>query len=98
MNKIPKKAGETFKLYYDDDIGAYIIDYYKNESIPLNGWLKHCINCYAITSKYVIFDYMENKKIAISLCPRCNKNIKYKRINLLMDKINKNNKCKFCLC
>ena len=101
MKKIPKKAEGTFRLYYDDDINVYIIDYYKNKSLPLNGWLKPCINCYGIISKYVIFDY-NNQKIAISLCSRCNKNINYKRIYLLMDKIDEmyeiDNECKFCLC
>ena len=100
MDKIPKKAEETFRLYYDNDINAYIIDYYKNKSFPLNGWLKLCINCYKITSKYMIFDY-KNQKIAISLCSGCNKDINYKRIYLLMDKIDErceiDNGCKFCL-
>lgn len=101
MNKIPKRAGETFKLYYDNDIKAYIVDYYNNESLPLNGWLKPCVNCYNITSKYVIFGY-KNQEIAISLCSKCSKNINYKRIYMLMDKIDEmneiDNECKFCLC
>ena len=103
MNKIPKKARESFDLYYDDDKGIFIIDYYKNESLPLNGWLKPCINCYSITSNYIIFNY-NDREIEISLCRLCNKNKykNYKRINFLMDKIEENEEinkfCESCLC
>ena len=100
MNKIPKKAKKTFYLYYDEDKGIYIIDYYKNKSLPLNGWFKPCVNCNNITSKYIIFNY-NDRKIEISLCHLCNKNIynSYKRIYWLMDKIeeeNEINKCCYC--
>ena len=78
-----------------------IVDYYKNVSLPLNGWLKPCINCYSITSNYIIFNY-NDREIEISMCDLCKKNNKYKckkRIYMLMDKIeemNEINKC--CLC
>ena len=98
MNKIPKKARKTFDLYYDNDKETYIIDYYKNKSFPLNGWLKPCINCYNITSNYIIFNY-NDRKIEISLCNLCKKKNKYKcwkRIYMLMDKIEEKNKIKIC--
>lgn len=103
MNIIPKKAKETFQLYYDDDREIYIIDYYVNKSLPLNGWLKPCVNCYTITSKYFMFNY-NDRKIEISLCNQCDIKKKkiYKRIYRLMDIIKEENKlnkyCKICLC
>ena len=71
--KIPFVATKSFEIYHDDDYKAYIIDYYKRDNLPLNGWIKPCIECNSFSSQHIFYRYSNNIKILISLCRTCRK-------------------------
>ena len=71
--KIPSVATKSFEIYYDNDYKAYIIDYYKRDNLPLNGWIKPCINCENFSSQHIIYRYDSRIKILISFCKVCRK-------------------------
>ena len=67
---IPLQANKTYKIYYCHDYEAYIVDNYISESLPLDGWIKCCINCETYTSKYIIRHYL-GEPIVINVCNNC---------------------------
>ena len=71
--KIPSRATESYENYYDDDYKAYIIDYYERNNLPLNGWIKPCINCGNFSSQHIIYRYDCRIKLLVSLCKGCRK-------------------------
>ena len=67
---IPYLSNGDGKLYYSKLHKKYILDYYINKSLPLNGWFKECIFCYTITGRYI--DYIYKKKLLmIPICKNC---------------------------
>jgi hypothetical protein len=91
MSVIPKYASGTFLIYYCDDYKGHLVDYYKNKSFPLNGWLKFCIMCRCVTSKFEKYKIKHTKEVIIvNICPRCQKmekEDKNKYISIFIDKI-----------
>jgi len=86
---IPEKANKTYKIYYCPDYEAYIVDDYIYKSLPLNGWIKLCINCRVQTSKYIVRSYL-GKPFVINVCSNCRKLKQMAvdiRISRLLDKI-----------
>lgn len=69
---IPIKAKKSYKIFYCYDYDAYIIDDYISETLPLNGWIKFCINCRTRTSKYIIRHYL-GEPFVINICNCCKK-------------------------
>ena len=74
---IPDYSNYRCSGYFSSIKNAYILDYYNNLSLPLNGWLKNCINCYKICSQYIYIDY-KLRRIIIPICYDCQK---YKNID-----------------
>lgn len=91
----PKIAYKTYKIYYDKDYKSYIIDYYKNKSFPLNGWLKPCLICCQIMSNYEKYRIINTSEVLIvNICKDCVKiknKRKYKYISELVDRVIINN-------
>jgi len=88
---IPYNAKKTNNIYYSDLFEAHIIDYYRNKSFPLNGWIKECIICDSPTGKFVKKNHFFVKNIIIPLCKHCQKK-KYKyKIYEFLGKIKKKN-------
>ena len=88
--EIPEIATRSFNIYFSKDYDAYIIDYYISKTLPLNGWIKPCINCNTYTSKYIIKSIAESK-FAINLCKSCQFNDKIDdKIDKLLLYITKN--------
>lgn len=86
---IPKQANKTYKIYYCRDYDAYIVDNYISENLPLNGWIKFCINCEIQTSKYIISHYF-GKSFVINICHNCKRKNQIEtdiNISRLFDKI-----------
>ena len=86
---IPEQANKTYKIYYCPDYEAYIVDNYVSENLPLNGWIKFCINCGTYTSKYIIRAYLD-EPLVINVCNNCRKRKQMAvdiRISKLFDKI-----------
>ena len=69
---IPYNAVNSGNIYFSNLLDCYIIDYYINDSLPLNGWFKECIICYMITgnSNYIKYK-LDKKKISIPICKNC---------------------------
>lgn len=91
----PKIAYKTYKIYYDKDYKCYIIDYYKNKSFPLNGWLKPCLICCQIMSNYEKYRIINTGEVLIvNICKNCVKikdKRKYRYISELVDRVIINN-------
>jgi len=86
---IPKQANKTYKIYYCHVYDAYIVDNYISENLPLNGWIKFCINCEIHTSKYIIRHYL-GKPFVINICHNCKRKNQIEtdiNISRLFDKI-----------
>lgn len=92
---LPKIAYKTYKIYYDKDYKCYIVDYYKNKSFPLNGWLKPCLICYHLTSNYEKYRIINTGEVLIiNTCKDCVKmkeKRKYNYISELVDRVIINN-------
>ncbi len=93
-NHIPYHASNSGKIYFSNFLEHYIIDNYKNNSLPLNGWIKNCFICYSITENHIFKKY-KNNKIGIPLCKKCSKNnsdiVVYFLIEKLLSKYTKIN-------
>jgi hypothetical protein len=91
MNGIPKYAKMNYKMYYSKDYEGYIIDDYQNPSFPLNGWLKPCLICYNISSKYEKYKILHTGEVLIinlcCLCQNKEKKEKYKYIAEQVDRV-----------
>lgn len=91
MNGIPKYAKMNYKMYYSNDYEGYIIDDYQYPSFPLNGWLKPCLICNNISSKYEKYKIIHTGEVLIiNLCPLCQikeKKEKYKYIAEQVDRV-----------
>ena len=68
--KIPYHAKLRNIGYYCHIRHHYIIDNYKNPSMPLRGWFKECNNCFSICGTYKLFNFY-NKEIEVPLCRSC---------------------------
>ena len=60
----------------DDKIINYV--YICGESdLPKDGWIHACLNCHLYTSRYILYDIIENEdeitEYQIILCPNCQK-------------------------
>lgn len=91
MNGIPKYAKMNYKMYYSNDYKGYIIDDYQNPSFPLNGWLKPCLICNDISSKFEKYKILNTGEVLIiNLCYLCQnkeKKEKYKYIAEQVDRV-----------
>ena len=70
-------------IYYSNLFQKYIIDYYENDSFPLNGWFKECILCYTVTGKYIEHNY-NDKIIIIPMCNGCKNDNSVIKINFFI--------------
>jgi len=91
MNEIPKYGKMNYKIYYSNDYEGYIIDYYENKSFPLNGWLKPCLICNHISSKFEKYKIIHTDEVLIiclcRLCQNKEKKEKYKYIANQVDRV-----------
>ena len=58
----PYDSQNSSYAYYSPLWDAYIVDYYKDESFPLFGWIKPCIYCDSITKEHIIFNYKKRHR------------------------------------
>ena len=87
---LPKIAYKTYKIYYDKDYKCYIIDYYKNKSFPLNGWLKPCLMCYHLSSNYEKYRIINTGEVLIiNMCKDCVKMKKERKYGYISELINR---------
>ena len=69
--KIPYHANKRKKLYYSKLWKAWIMDYYRDSSFPLDGWLKPCYFCNYITGNFIKYSYRKKALIIVPICRKC---------------------------
>jgi len=90
MNGIPKYAKMNYKMYYSNDYKGYIIDDYQNPSFPLNGWLKPCLICNNISSKYEKYKIIHTGEVLIiNLCYSCQNKEKKEKYKYIADQVDR---------
>lgn len=90
MNGIPKYAKMNYKIYYSNDYEGYIIDDYANPSFPLNGWLKPCLICNDISSKFEKYKIIHTGELLIiNLCPLCKKKEKKEKYKYIAEQVDR---------
>lgn len=59
--------------YYIDDFGRKrtLFKNYKENNLPLKGWLHECMNCYTPTARHFILEGVVPKNIYAQICSRC---------------------------
>ena len=90
MNGIPKYGKMNYKIYYSNDYEGYIIDDYQNPSFPLNGWLKPCLICNQISSKYEKYKILHTGEVLIiNLCYLCQNKEKKEKYKYIADQVDR---------
>ena len=71
---IPYIAQNSKNAYFCSVRKLYIIDDYKNNSLPLRGWFKYCTLCDKICGQHMIYSFEESEisyDIQVPLCSYC---------------------------
>ena len=70
-NTIPYYANKQYELHYSTMWNGWIMDYYRDKSFPLEGWLKPCYFCHYISGNYVTYYHRHRHKIIVPICKHC---------------------------